>query len=59
MKKAATDEEKQDKKKEKEELALKFGYALIDGRIEKVGSVNFAIAIVYSFYSNRAVASQY
>lgn len=36
LKKVATDEEKQLKKDEKEKAVLKFGYALIDGRIEKV-----------------------
>jgi len=36
LKKAATDEEKQVKKAEKEEISLKYGYALIDGRMEKV-----------------------
>jgi DNA topoisomerase-1 len=36
LKKVATDEEKQLKKDEKEKAVLKYGYALIDGRIEKV-----------------------
>ena len=40
LKKAATAEEKNVKKKEKEALALRHGYALIDGRMEKVGNYN-------------------
>jgi DNA topoisomerase-1 len=36
LKKAATDEEKEKKKREKEQIQLQYGYALIDGRIEKV-----------------------
>jgi hypothetical protein len=36
IKKAATDEEKLVAKKDRESQALKYGYALIDGRIEKV-----------------------
>lgn len=36
LKKAATDEEKLKKKFEKEVVQLKYGYALIDGRMEKV-----------------------
>ena len=36
LKKTASDEEKQQKKLEKENLLLKYGYALIDGRIEKM-----------------------
>ena len=36
LKKAATAEEKLVRKREKEKISLKFGYALIDGRIEKV-----------------------
>eukprot|EP01036_Dinobryon_divergens_P022918 gene22918-31222_t len=38
LKKTASDEEKQTKKIEKETLLLKYGYALIDGRIEKMGN---------------------
>ena len=41
LKKTASDEEKQTKKLEKETLLLKFGYALIDGRIEKMVCVSF------------------
>eukprot|EP01038_Epipyxis_sp_PR26KG_P006716 gene6716-9209_t len=40
LKKAATDEEKLEVKLQKEVLSLKFGYALIDGRIEKMGNYN-------------------
>ena len=40
LKKAATDEEKALKKAEKEAVALKYGYALIDGRMEKMGNYN-------------------
>ncbi len=36
IKKAATDEEKKLKKDEKEQQTLRYGYALIDGRVEKV-----------------------
>ena len=36
LKKVATDEEKQNRKNDKEVSSLKFGYALIDGRVEKV-----------------------
>ena len=36
LRKVATDDEKQQKKDEKEKANLRFGYALIDGRIEKV-----------------------
>jgi DNA topoisomerase-1 len=36
LKKVATDEEKALKKEEKERMALKYGYSLIDGRLEKV-----------------------
>lgn len=36
LKKAATEEEKAASKKEREGLVLKYGYCLIDGRIEKV-----------------------
>ena len=36
LKKAASSEEKAARKKEREAIALKYGYALIDGRIEKV-----------------------
>lgn len=36
LKKAANEEEKAAAKKEKEALVLKYGYALVDGRIEKV-----------------------
>jgi DNA topoisomerase I len=36
LKKAASEEEKAANKKEKEGLVLKYGYCLIDGRIEKV-----------------------
>jgi DNA topoisomerase I len=36
LRKTATDEEKAVKKAEKEEVLLKYGYALIDGRVEKV-----------------------
>lgn len=36
LKKVATDEEKLVKKEEKEKFLTKFGYALIDGRLEKV-----------------------
>jgi hypothetical protein len=40
IKKAATDEEKLIKKAEKEQLVCKYGYALIDGRMEKMGNYN-------------------
>jgi DNA topoisomerase I len=43
LRKAATDEEKLAKKLEKEAVALKFGYALIDGRMEKVSVAFFFI----------------
>ena len=36
LRKAATDEEKQAKKKLKDQITLKYGYAMIDGRLEKV-----------------------
>ena len=36
LRKAATDEEKQAKKKLKDQVTLKYGYAMIDGRLEKV-----------------------
>lgn len=36
LKKIATDEEKLLRKEEKEAAVLKYGYALIDGRLEKV-----------------------
>jgi DNA topoisomerase-1 len=36
LRKAATDEEKQEKKKLKDQVTLKYGYAMIDGRLEKV-----------------------
>lgn len=36
LRKAANDEEKQTRKLEKEQVTLKYGYALIDGRVEKV-----------------------
>lgn len=36
IRKTATDEEKSVRKAEKEAILLKFGYALIDGRVEKV-----------------------
>lgn len=36
LKKASTDKEKADRKNEKEAIQLQFGYALIDGRMEKV-----------------------
>lgn len=36
LRKAATDEEKAAKKAEKQKLMLKYGYALVDGRLEKV-----------------------
>lgn len=39
LKKVATDEEKLLKKEEKERSTLKFGYALIDGRVEKVNKL--------------------
>jgi DNA topoisomerase I len=44
IKKAATDDEKAVTKREKEVQALAFGYALIDGRIEKV-SPSFASSL--------------
>lgn len=37
LRKAATDEEKAARKAEKETVLLRYGYALIDGRVEKVG----------------------
>jgi DNA topoisomerase I len=40
LRKAATEEEKLKKKLEKEALQLKYGYALIDGRMEKMGNYN-------------------
>eukprot|EP01039_Chlorochromonas_danica_P009197 gene9197-10157_t len=40
LKKAATDEEKLVKKAEKEADFLRYGYALIDGRLEKMGNYN-------------------
>ena len=40
LKKASTNEEKQHKKNEKELLQLQYGYALVDGRLEKVGNYN-------------------
>ena len=40
LKKAATNDEKQLKKNEKELLQLQYGYALVDGRLEKVGNYN-------------------
>ena len=40
MKKAATADEKSVVKLEKEGIQLKFGYALIDGRMEKMGNFN-------------------
>ena len=40
LKKAASADEKAEKKAEKEKVALKHAYALIDGRIEKVGNYN-------------------
>jgi hypothetical protein len=36
LKKASTDEEKAVRKAEKEQVLLRYGYALIDGRVEKV-----------------------
>lgn len=39
IKKAATDEEKLKKKDEKEVQTLRYGYALIDGRVEKVRNI--------------------
>jgi len=40
LRKAATEEEKAAKKAEREKILLKFGYALIDGRVEKMGNFN-------------------
>ena len=40
LKKAATDDEKGVIKADKDALVLKFGYALIDGRMEKMGNYN-------------------
>ena len=40
LKKAATDVEKKEKKVMKDRDTLKFAYALIDGRMEKVGKLN-------------------
>ena len=40
LKKASTNEEKQHKKNDKELLQLQYGYALVDGRLEKVGNYN-------------------
>lgn len=40
LKKAASNEEKAAKKKDKDAIALKYGFALIDGRIEKMGNYN-------------------
>jgi len=42
LRKVETDEEKLLKKDEKEKALLKYGYALIDGRIEKVGILSFS-----------------
>lgn len=50
LKKVATDEEKQFQKEEKEKLTLNYGYALIDGRIEKVTLINsFLLLILYKY----------
>ena len=38
LRKAASDEEKAARKLEKEQLLLRYGYALIDGRVEKVST---------------------
>lgn len=40
LKKAANSEEKLEKKKQKDQSTLRHGYALIDGRMEKVGNYN-------------------
>lgn len=40
LKKAATDEEKAINKAAKQALQMRYGYALIDGRIEKMGNYN-------------------
>lgn len=40
LRKAASDEEKQNRKLDKEKFTLKYGYALIDGRVEKVSAWN-------------------
>ena len=40
LKKALNDEEKLEIKNKKEVVSLKYGYALIDGRIEKMGNYN-------------------
>jgi len=43
VKKAATDEEKKDAKTEKENAQLKYGFALVDGRLEKMGNFNMEV----------------
>mmetsp|Transcript_22922 Transcript_22922/g.25063 ORF Transcript_22922/g.25063 Transcript_22922/m.25063 type:complete len:626 (-) Transcript_22922:4427-6304(-) len=40
LKKVSTDEEKLIRKEEKEKASLQYGYALIDGRVEKMGNYN-------------------
>lgn len=40
LRKAATDEEKRIKKEDRDQIALRNSYALIDGRIEKMGNYN-------------------
>jgi DNA topoisomerase-1 len=38
IKKAATDEEKEDKKATEQQLVLQYGYALVDGNLQKLGN---------------------
>lgn len=42
LRKAATQEEKELKKAEKDKVQLKYAYALVDGRLEKVNSFTLA-----------------
>lgn len=60
LKKTASDGEKLIVKEEKEQLLLKYGYALIDGRIEKmVHNLKDPCSIVLQFYNTVCVAGQF
>ena len=51
LKKTASEEDKQAKKLEKEEILLQYGYALIDGRIEKmVITISFVFLYMVFYY---------
>lgn len=49
LKKTASEEDKQAKKLEKEEILLQYGYALIDGRIEKM-VITISFVFLYMFF---------